>query len=193
MESAIQKIPERLIYEMVKGRPIYYKGYKEYLKGNKQLEQLMGSSKIESFLATELVFLIRSFLGKAYFVFSNEVGLQFSKNAWRAADIAVIKKGDIDKMDSKYLNVPPEYVIEIDTKADLSEISNPLGYYQEKTQELLKFGIKKVVWIFTDTEKVMIAEKGNKRWEIIDWDQEIEFVDDLNINIHQLLVDNDLR
>lgn len=193
MENAIQKISEHLIYEMVEGRPIYYKGYKEYLKGNKQLEQLMGSSKIQSFLATELVFLIRSFIGKAYFVFSNEVGLQFSKNAWRAADIAVIKKNDIGKMDSKYLNVPPEYVIEIDTKADLSEISNPLGYYQEKTQELLKFGVKKVVWIFTDTEKVMIAETGNKRWEIIDWDQEIEFIEGLNINIHQLLIDNNLR
>lgn len=193
MENAIQKISEHLIYEMVEGRPIYYKGYKEYLKGNKQLEQLIGSSKIQSFLATELVFLIRSFIGKAYFVFSNEVGLQFSKNAWRAADIAVIKKNDIGKMDSKYLNVPPEYVIEIDTKADLSEISNPLGYYQEKTQELLKFGVKKVVWIFTDTEKVMIAETGNKRWEIIDWDQEIEFIEGLNINIHQLLIDNNLR
>ncbi len=192
MKSAIQKIPESLIYEMVKGKPIYYKGYKEYLKGNKQLEQLMGSSKLQSFLATELIFLIRSFLGVNYFVFSNEIGLQFSKKSWRAADIAVIKKKDIEKMDSKYLGVPPEYVIEIDTKADLSEISNPLGYYQEKTQELLKFGVKKIIWVFTDTQKVMIAKKESKKWEIFDWDQEIEFIDNLKINIQQILIENKL-
>ncbi len=32
MNNALQNIPESLIYEMVAGKPIYYKGYKEYLK-----------------------------------------------------------------------------------------------------------------------------------------------------------------
>lgn len=193
MSIAVQNIPEVLIYEMIDGQPIYYRGYKEYLKGTKQLSELMGSSKFQSFLATELIFLIRSFLGRDYFVFSNELGLQFSKKSWRAADIAVIKKREIKEMDNKYLSVPPEYVIEIDTKADLSEITNALGYYQEKTGELLEFGVRKIIWIFTDTEKIMVAEKGSKKWEIFDWDQEIEFIDNLHINIHQLLVDNKLR
>jgi len=192
IESAIQNIPEHLVYEMVDGKPIYYKGYKEYLTGNKQLEQLMGSSKLQSFLATELIFLIRSFLGIKYFVFSNEIGLQFAKKSWRAADIAVIKKENVGEMDNKYLSTPPEYIIEIDTKADFSEISNPLGYYQEKTQELLNFGVKKIIWIFTDTQKVMIAEKDSKKWEILDWDQEIEFIDNLKINISKILIDNKL-
>ncbi|GJM36149.1 MAG: hypothetical protein DHS20C18_51500 [Saprospiraceae bacterium] len=193
MNSALQKIPDSLVYEMVNGKPIYYRGYKEYLNGTKQLEQLIGSSKFQSFLAAELIFLFKSFLGKDYYLFSNELGLQFSKNSWRAADIAIIKKSKVKRLDSKYLSVPPEYVIEIDTKADLGEISNPLGYYQEKTQELLKFGVNKIIWIFTDTEKIMIAQKGSKKWEILDWDQEIEFLEGLKVNIHQLLVDNGLR
>ncbi len=193
MKSSAQKIPESLIYEMVQGKPIYYKGYKDYLKGEKQLEQLMGSSKFQAFLVTELIFLIRTFLGNDYFIFSNEIGLQFSKNSWRAADIAIIKKSESEKIDDKYLSTPPEYVIEIDTKADLKEIENPLGYYQEKTEDLIKFGVKKVIWIFTDTQKIMIAEKGNKKWEIMDWDQDVEFVKGLIINIKQILIENNLE
>lgn len=193
MSTAVQNIPKILVYEMVDGNPIYYKGYKEYLAGKKQLEQLTGSSKFQSFLAAELIFLIRSFLAENYIVFSNELGLQFSKKSWRAADIAVIKKEDVDKLDNKYLSVPPAYVIEIDTKADLSEISNALGYYQEKTEELLKFGVNKIIWIFTETEKIMIAEKGSKKWEILDWDQEVEFIEGLSINIQELVFKSGLR
>lgn len=193
MKSAVQKIPESLIYEMVQGKPIYYKGYKDYLKGEKQLEQLMGSSKLQAFLVTELIFLIKTFLGKDYFIFSNEIGLQFSKNSWRVADIAIIKKSESEAIDDKYLSTPPEYVIEIDTKADLKEIENPLGYYQEKTEDLIKFGVKKVIWIFTDTQKILIAEKGRKKWEIMDWDQDVEFMEGLSINIQKILIENNLE
>ena len=38
----------------------------------------------------------------------------------------------------------------------------------------------------------MIAEKGNKKWEILDWDLDIEFVSGLKINIQQLLEENQL-
>ncbi|MEL6866752.1 MAG: Uma2 family endonuclease [Bacteroidota bacterium] len=189
MKSATQNIPQSLVYEMVNGQAIYYKGYKSYLKGEKSVEQLMGSSKLQSYIITELLFLIRSFLGKDYFIFSNEIGLQFSKNTWRAADLAVLKKDKSTKIDSKYLNKAPELVIEIDTKADLSDVQNPLGYYQEKTQELLDFGVQKTIWIFTDTKKIMLAEKGKKKWEIIDWDQEVNLFEGLSLNLKDLLTD----
>lgn len=41
MSTAVQKIPDILIYEMVKGQPIYYKGYQDYLNGTKQIAELM--------------------------------------------------------------------------------------------------------------------------------------------------------
>ena len=126
-------------------------------------------------------------MSEAYLVFSNELGLQFSKGSWRAAEIAVIKASKVKQLDDKYLHVAPELVIEIDTKADLSEIKNPLGYYQEKTDELLNFGVQKVVWIFTDTRKVMMAEAGKKAWSLTDWTQDVEMIEGLNINLQKIL------
>lgn len=116
METTVQSIPESLIYEMVDGTPIYYKGYKEYLNGTKQWDEIMGSSKLQARLSAELIFLLKTFLSDAYLVFSNELGLQFSKGSWRAADIAMIKANKVKQLDDKYLNVAPELVIEIDTK-----------------------------------------------------------------------------
>ena len=91
-----------------------------------------------------------------------------------------------DRLNDKYLEEAPELVIEIDTKADLSEVQNPLGYYQVKTQELLDFGVKKVIWIFTDTRKVMVAETDNK-WEISNWDNSIEVWDGKELNLGEVL------
>ena len=186
MSTEVQKIPEVLIYEMIDGVPIYYKGYREYLEGSKQMEEVMGSSKLQSIIIAELIFLLRGFLGDDYLIFTNELGLQFSKNSWRAADIAVIKSDLVENLDNKYLAVAPELVIEIDTKAELNGIKNPLGYYQEKTDELLKFGVDKVLWIFTETGKVMLAEQG-KNWTMANWDENIEIVQGLSLNISEIV------
>jgi hypothetical protein len=60
-ESTVQSIPKSLIYEMVDGKPIYYRGYQEYLSGEKQLEELIGSSHIQSFIVTRLVIMLVNF------------------------------------------------------------------------------------------------------------------------------------
>lgn len=186
MSAAVEHIPEILVYEMVNGTPIYYKGYKEYLSGNLQIEELMGSSKLQSLIIAELIYILRSFLGDDYLVFTNELGLQFSTKSWRAADIAVIKLDLVENLDNKYLAAPPELVIEIDTKAELNDISNPLGYYQEKTDELLNFGVEKVVWIFTDTGKIMVAEK-NIKWMISNWSEDLEMLEGLVLNLEEIV------
>ena len=145
MHSTSQAIPENLIYEMDNGTPIYYNGYEAVLRGHKSLEEVIGSSKIQSLIIAELIFLLRSFYGEDYLIFTNELGLQLSKKTWRAADIAVVQADKIQDIDNKYLSVAPELVIEIDTKAALKEVRNPLGYYQEKTEELINFGVKRVL------------------------------------------------
>ncbi len=183
----VAKIPEVLVYEQVDHKPIYYKNYQDYLLGLKSIEEILGSSKLQSFIITELVYLLRSFLSRDYLIFSNELGLQFAKNAWRAADIAVIRADQVDKIDEKYLSNPPELVIEIDTKADLREIENPLSYYQEKTEDLLRFGVQKVIWIFTDTEKIMVADAGKPRWEISSWTEDVELLRGQGVNVGQLI------
>ncbi len=186
MKGLAQNIPESLIYEMVKGKPIYYKGYKDFLKGRKKIEELMGSSKLQSLIIAELIFLLRTFFGDDYLIFTNEIGLQFSKKSWRAADIAIIKSKKVKNIDNKYLQVAPEIVIEIDTKAELVDIKNPLGYYQEKTDELMKFGVKKVIWIFTETQKVMIADPKNQ-WTIHHWEDDTIVAKGLKINIAEII------
>lgn len=189
MKASVQNIPEALIYEMVDGTPIYYKGYKEYLKGNKQIEELMGSSYLQGALCTQLIILLGGLLDLTkYRLISSEIGLRFSEKSWRAADLVIydIKTLKGIPLNNKYLEVAPEIVIEIDTKADLEAIKNPLGYYQEKTDQLLAFGVKKVIWIFTETEKVMIAEKSDN-WQITNWKNDVEVMNTISINILSII------
>lgn len=188
-ESSVQSIPKSLIYEMVDGKPIYYRGYQDYLSGEKQLEELMGSSFIQSMIVTRLVIALGNLLdSKKYEILTNELGLQFKNKSWRAADIAICRKEDLHTvaLDNKYLSIPPQVVIEIDTKADLSEVPDSFSYYQKKTDQLLDFGVEKVIWIFTDTKKVMVAEP-NQNWQIIPWEKEVQVLDDIVITIQQLV------
>lgn len=188
MSNALQNIPRKLVYEMVDDKPIYYRGYKEYLNGTKQIEQLMGSSYLQSLIITRLVYFLMSNLGKEYVVLTNEIGLQFKGKGWRAADIAIVEKKKLKgiKKSNKYLSVPPKVVIEIDTKAELEEVQDSFGYFHKKTDELLEFGVEKVIWIFTDSKKIMVSEK-NKDWQVLNWSREILLINDLSIDLEKLI------
>ena len=188
MSISVQNIPKELIYEMVDGQPIYYKGYQDYLSGKKQLDEIMGSSYIQSLIITKLVILLGTNLAKKYRVLTNEIGLQFSKNSWRAADIVIMEKERLKQLKNKhkYLELAPKVVLEIDTKASIEEVSDALGYYHKKTDELIAFGVEKVLWIFTDSQKVLIAEK-DKHWEIIGWEEDFIILDDIYVNVESLV------
>lgn len=188
MSNTQQNIPHTLIYEMVAGKPIYYRGYKDVLKGKKQIDELMGSSYLQSLIITRLVYFLMSNLGSEYVVLTNEIGLQFKDKGWRAADIAIVEKEKLKGIEksNKYLGIPPKVVIEIDTKAELEEVQDSFGYFHKKTDQLLEFGVEKVIWIFTDSEKIMISEK-NKAWQILNWSREISLIDDLKIDLETLI------
>ena len=121
-------------------------------------------------------------------VLTNEVGLQLAKNAWRASDIVIIskEKAKAQKQVDKYLSIPPDVVIEIDIKADLSELENETSYFHKKTDQLLEFGVQKVIWIFTDAQKVMIAEQ-QRSWQTFDWEQTFEVIENIEVNIKSLI------
>lgn len=189
MDKLIKDIPQALIYEMVDGKPIYYRDYQAYLSGDKEIEEIMGSSYLQSLMVSRiLAFLFQNLDSKIYEILTNELGLQFAKKSWRAADIAIYAKESLFGLrpENKYLEIPPKIVIEIDTKAHLKELDNPFGYYQEKTDQLLKFGVEKVIWIFTETQKVMLAEE-NKDWVISDWTKSFHLEEHIKINISQLI------
>lgn len=191
MEPTVQTIPERLIYEMTDQGPIYYKGYEAYLDGTKTLEEIMGSSILQSFVVTRLSHFITSALIKKYIVLSSELGIQLAKGKHRSADIAIVRRDQIAKVKDKrkYLGFPPEAVIEVDIKADLKAVEgmpDSLGYINEKTEELFSFGVKKVIWVLTDTEKVIIAEAG-QAWMFIDWHEDITIIENCRVNVKAIV------
>ena len=191
MSFSIDSIPKELIYEMVEDQPIFYKGTKDFLAGEIKKSDLRGSSYLQSLLITRLVFFLMTSLGKEYTVLTNEIGLQIKPGNWRAADIAVMAPASLSNipLDNKYLSIPPKLVIEIDTKAELPGSNLEQDYFHQKTDELLDFGVEQVVWIFTNSQKVMLAQ-ADQAWEINGWDKEILLLNAIPLSILELLPEN---
>ena len=187
MKSGAKSIPEEFIYEIVNDKPIYYNGYRDFLKG-KNNDKPMGSSFLQSMIITNLVIHLYSLIGKKFYILTNELGIQFSKGNFRAADIAIYEKSQIDikKASNKYIDIPPKIVIEIDTKADINDIKDTFKYYNEKTEQLINFGVEKVIWIFTDSKKILVADKS-KEWKLNDWSKDIIIIEGVKINIVDLI------
>jgi Uma2 family endonuclease len=119
---------------------------------------------------------------------ANELGIVHGEGERRALDIAIYEKETLNDipLDNKYLKVPPKVVIEVDTKADLENFNTPMDYVYEKTDDLLDFGVEKVIWIFTAVRKVMIAAQ-NERWVITHWNDPIPVVEDIIIHLEEMI------
>jgi len=185
-----QEVPEALIYEMDNGVPIYYRGYKEVLAGTKQPEEIIGSSIVQSRVITLLLkFLFRHLPDEQYEVLSNELGLLFKKNSWRACDIAIFEQEKLKEVQfsTEYAKVPPRVVIEVDTKADMENFESVEQYYHQKTDQLLQFGVERVIWIFTaEPRKIMVATP-NADWRITEWTSEIELLPGVSFRLSDLV------
>lgn len=194
IEVIPRKIPEEFIYEIMDGKPIYYKGYKEAIKKHLSAEEIMGSSSLQSDLINFILEVIHQFYDrKRYKIHTNESGLQLGYKDTLAGDILVYDKTILtaDKITTKYSNVPPKYVIEVDTNADLSE-SSFMDYLTRKTEKLFEFGTEKVFWVITASQKVIVAQP-NEDWYIRSWDKEIELFDGININIGKYLDEEGIK
>ncbi len=188
-KKTTRRVPKELIYEMRYGKPIYYRDYDKVLSGEKTLEEVMGSSKIQWLIISLILkVLMKKLSVDKYEIATNEVGFKFAPRSWRNLDIAIFRKGELleEGIDNRYVKTPPEVVIEVDTKADLRKYGDFMHYMTEKTQDLLNAGVKKVVWITTYDRKIMVAKKG-ERWFITDWDDTIEVIEGIELNIEKLL------
>lgn len=183
-------IPEYLIYEMDEGRPIYYRGYKDVLNGNKTPEQIMGSSSLQSLMVSLILKFIVQKCDEEFLALTSELGFIFGKKTRRSLDVALYRKTVIAQgglpFDNHYTKTAPEIVFEIDTKAELSELPDKNDYFIRKTQQLLDAGVQKVIWIFTSSRKQMLAEQG-KTWLTDDWDKDLPILPGIQLNIHQLI------
>lgn len=181
-----RELLKALIYEKVKGKPIYYRDYKKVLEGTLQPEAVMGSNELQSLIVSLILKYLFKVLPDGFTVLTNELGFFTSPRSFRSLDIAIYKKEEMKKPQDKYTKRVPIVVIEIDTKADLSKYSSFEEYMYEKTTDLLDAGVDKVIWYMTKVKKVLTAEKG-KDWITMDWDRDIEVLEGVRLNIRELL------
>ena len=182
-----KELLKRLTYEITKeGKPIYYRGYKEVLKGKLPPEAVIGSSELQAFLVALLVAYLFSKLDKErYLITANELGFFTGEDSYRLLDIAIFDKEKFG-FTEEYTKIPPRVVIEVDVKADLKGYASVEDYTFEKTRELLDAGVEKVIWIFTKSKRILLAERG-KDWIVRDWDKDVEILEGIRINVEKLL------
>jgi Uma2 family endonuclease len=187
-KKPIANVPRYLIYEIMDGKPVYYKGYKDVLSGKKTATDIMGSSTLQSFIIAYLQRILYISLSEDIFtILSSETGIHLNKYNNLAGDILIFDNVTlpIESINQYYADVPPKIAIEVDIWADVEDFGIE-GYVHKKTQKLLDFGVEKVIWVTTATKKVMIATQ-NEDWQVKDWNKNIEVMEGITFNIGEYL------
>lgn len=137
---------------------------------------------------------IRQLDERLYWFASNEAEVHIdhrnNRNACRLThDVAVYEKSVLtpDKINTKYVDVPAKVAVEIDVRADLSNVEDR-NYVNRKTKKLLDFGTDRIIWIFTDSQQVLVAERNADAWLTMDrpalrWNREIKLLDGQFFNV----------
>ncbi|MBD2756507.1 Uma2 family endonuclease [Spirosoma validum] len=186
---------ESLVYEVLDGRPLYYRGYEDVLAGKKLPEDIMGSSSLHWVIASYFMqLMILDLDGKKYWFASNEAGVHIDHWNNLSQDVAIYDKQVLtpDKINTQYVNVPAKVAIEIDVKADVSKVAD-FNYVNRKTKKLLDFGSDKVIWIFSSSQQVMVAERNADAWLTMDWHRDLELLDGQIFNIGRYLEEEGIQ
>lgn len=186
-------IPSYLIYEEMNGKPLPYKGFLDVLSGKKKIEEIMGSSSLQSIIVYLVVLLIGNKINrKKYLVGTNEPGIHIRLGDNLSNDIAIFERGDVT-INDKYFDKAPKIVIEVDVKIDLSqtEWNNEWDYIIEKSQKMLDFGTEKVIWITTKSKKIFVSS-STERWYMVNFNEDIPLIDDCILNLGQILKDEEV-
>ncbi|HAI67915.1 MAG TPA: hypothetical protein DCM38_00590 [Gammaproteobacteria bacterium] len=187
--KTIDVVPEYLVYEMIEHKPFFYNGYKTLSQGGKTLEAIMGCSGLQAMIISAILrFLYQNLSEADYEIVTNEAGLHLDKGNNLATDIGIYDVNVLtsEQITDNYLAVAPKIVIEVDTKADTSNFGEAMDYYHLKTQKLLDFGVEKVIWITSKSQKVMVAT-ADSDWRIFGWHKEIEVVSGMRFSMTRLL------
>ena len=190
-KSRVRKVPEYLVWEVLDGQPLYRRGYKDVLRKLKTTEEIMGTSSWQSLLCDYIVRLLHKHLDEAqYDVLINELGVHLEKGDNVSTDISIVKRLTAEQITKKYAGFAPKIVIEVDLDIDTENI-NELEYLHKKTQKLLDFGVEKVIWVLTVSEKVVVATPQHD-WLTINWNRDIEILDGIVFNVTKFLSDRGL-
>lgn len=191
---ATKAIPSTLIYETMDGKPIYFAGYKDVLKGNKTIEEVMATGKKQSLMLNAIqTHLLRTNADKALTIMTGEIGIHISKSLNFSCDLVIFEDATLATLDinQNYFEVPPKIVVEVDLQADPTSI-NINQYILKKTRKLLQFGVEKVIWIFSDPPLVSVATAQGS-WIIHEWDTPIDIIDGHFVNLADLFRQKNIR
>lgn len=184
----LTSIPKILVHEELNGRKLYRKGYQHVINQTKTIEEIMGCSSLQAAIVSVLLsYLYRHVEDDGYEIMTNEAGLHVSLGNNLSSDIIVYNSEDFLKyrLDEHYFNVAPKMVIEVDIKVELEDMSS-VEYWTKKTQTLFSFGVEKVVWVFSEDKKIILAEPNND-WIIRDWTKDFEFMPNHTLNIQKMI------
>ena len=152
----------------------------------------MGTSGLQYFIIGCIIKFLNRNLPESYFAGSSELGLHLSKNANFSADIAIYKEGrlNIGFHSVNYVDTPPNVVIEVDIKIEEYDyFKSEEEYFHRKTEQLLQWGVERVVWVFSSSRRILVADNLQK-WEFIRWDLPFIVIDDYEINLWELMLKN---
>lgn len=95
----------------------------------------------------------------------------------------------MNEFTKKYLAIPPDYVIEVDVKIDidLTEYGTPEDYIFHKTQSMLDFGVKTLIWVTAEGPRKILIAKPGQDWRVTDWASVVEFAPDCQFSLQELL------
>jgi Uma2 family endonuclease len=194
-KAAVLNIPENLVYEVLNGKPIYFRDYKSVLNHEKTLDDVMATGRLQTLIINavqEHLILNHRQAGLKYL--SNEVRIHISLNSNFSCDLAAIDKTLLaaSEDDTKYYNFPPEFVIEVDTNGDFSDSAFE-SYLFEKSRKLLDFGVKKVFWILTASQTVTIGRFDSDIWTTQLWHKPIEIFEGHPLILQELFLENGIK
>ncbi len=187
-ENTATDIPDFLVYEELNGQKLYRKGYKQYLNQTKTIEEIKTSVSFQGIITSVLLnYLYKNVDENEFETFANNVGLYVSLGNNLSSDIILYNAEDARQYqyDDHYFNVAPKMVIEVDIKIELENIYS-VDYWTKKTQTLFDFGVEKVLWIFSEDKKIILAEP-NKDWIVRDWTKDFELLPNHVINIQNMI------
>jgi Uma2 family endonuclease len=182
-----RKVPSYLVRETIDDIPFYYRDYKAVLSKKKTLEETMGDSGLQSIIKAYLMKLFAAQLDwDRYQPVSGEVGNHLDLRTNLSLDLAVYDNAVLtpDKINEKYIAVPPKIVIEIDIRVTLEDSTTDIfdPYILTKVNKLLAFGVERIIWVFTKNNTIIVAKPGNT-WEIFRLDDEVVLLEGITMNI----------
>ena len=186
-----RKIPAFLVKETIDGIPFYYRGFRSVLNKTKKLEDIMADSGLQGFIKNWLFeLLITQMNRQKYRAFIGEMGAHLDYRSNLALDLVIYDKSVLtaDKITTKYIDVTPKIVVEVDVKVELEDRNANIftDFVLRKVRKLHAFGTEKIIWIFSRSKTVIVSTPGNT-WEVLDWDRNIELLDGITFNVAQHL------